>query len=72
MPIVRNAQTKAFYANCGGAPRYHPLEHALFEHAVCVQRVCLRCKIHQGKNHVIIYSNLSRNTSRKSTYLYNS
>ena len=27
MPIVRNAQTKAFYANCGGAPRYHPLEH---------------------------------------------
>ena len=28
MPLVRNAQTKAFYANRGGAPRYHPLEHA--------------------------------------------
>lgn len=36
MPIVRNAQTKAFYANCGGAPRYHPLEHATI-------RACSMC-----------------------------
>ena len=47
-----------------------PSNTRIFEHAVCVQRVCLRCKIHQGKNHEIIYSNLSRKTSRKSTYLY--
>lgn len=36
MPIVRNAQTKAFYANCGGAPRYHPLEHVTI-------RACSMC-----------------------------
>lgn len=36
MPIVRNAPTKAFYANCGGAPRYHPLEHVTI-------RACSMC-----------------------------
>lgn len=72
MPIVRNAQTKAFYANCGGAPRYHPLEHATIRACSMCSAGLFTLQDPPRENHVIIYSNLSRNTSRKSTYLYNS